>query len=223
MRKIYVIFNVNGAISQCSDVEYDDEGNIIVMSGHEGPFEVPDEFGQGEYELQYYRLEDGKLVIDDKAKLEFKSEQEQWARENRRHQYRVQAVSRLQEIQATAVVKEMDAANEIISLAPLLREWIPQAYTIGDIIQYADAPYRCVQAHDATGNPGWNPADAASLWAKYHATSAEYALLWAQPTSAHDAYQKNEYMEFTDGNVYRCKINNTVHAPDVLPGAWERV
>lgn len=30
-----------------------------------------------------------------------------------------------------------------------------------------------------------------------------------------------EYMRWTDGQIYRCKADATVHGPDVLPGAWE--
>lgn len=222
MRKIWAIFNTNGAIMQYSDAEYDDNGNVKIIEFHEGPFEVPDDFGFGDFESQYYRLKKGQLVLNDDAKHEFDMEHAYWARENRRLEHRKKAAERLQAIQAEGVAKSATVSDDIIALSPLLTGWMPKAYAVGDIVQYEDAPYRCVQPHDATGNPGWNPIDASSLWANYHATSAEYALEWAQPTGAHDVYQKDEYMQYAD-IVYRCKTNNTVHAPDVLPGAWERI
>ena len=36
-------------------------------------------------------------------------------------------------------------------------------------------------------------------------------------------YMAGECVLWTDGAVYRCQADNTVHDPDALPGAWEDV
>ena len=117
---------------------------------------------------------------------------------------------------------EDTATNEVIDLAPLLKTWQPGAYEAGDVRAHAGMPYRCVQAHDSTGIPVWNPADAPSLWANLHGTDAEHALPYVQPTGAHDAYMAGDYAVF-GGAVYRCTADGTVHDPMVLSGGWEAV
>ena len=68
----------------------------------------------------------------------------------------------------------------------------------------------------------WAPGVAHSLWAPYHATSAKWALPYVAPTGAHDAYQADEYMRWTNGGLYLCKQDNTVWSPaGELPEAWE--
>lgn len=119
-----------------------------------------------------------------------------------------------------AAETEDASANEVIDLAPLLKEWREDAYMVGEVRVYKDNPYKCVQAHDSTGNPSWNPEDAPSLWANYHGTDAAHALPYVQPTGAHDAYMVGEYAIY-DGAVYRCVVDHTVHDPAVLPASWE--
>ena len=45
-------------------------------------------------------------------------------------------------------------ANETIDLCPLLKPWKEGPHALGEVVAYKDAPYRCAQAHDSTGNPG---------------------------------------------------------------------
>lgn len=119
------------------------------------------------------------------------------------------------------------AANEVIDLAPLLEPWRagstgnPVVYAAGDVRTYSGQPWKCAQGHTHSGEPGWEPGTAASLWAAYHATDAANALPWQAPTGAHDAYQTGEWMIWTDGKPYRCTQNATVWGPDEMPGAWE--
>lgn len=112
-------------------------------------------------------------------------------------------------------------ADDVIADMALLQEWEPGNYAIGDVRTHAGQPWRCCQAHDSVGNEAWAPGDVPALWAPYHATSAKWALPWAAPTGAHDAYQAGEYMRWADEQCYRCKADNTVHGPDELPSAWE--
>lgn len=112
--------------------------------------------------------------------------------------------------------------NEIIEIAPTNKKWKPGNYEIGEIVRYENLPYKCVQKHDSTENPNWNPVEAPALWANYHATDAEHALPWVQPTGAHDIYKTNEYMIYTDGKIYKC-LSDTNFSPTEYSQAWEVV
>ena len=131
--------------------------------------------------------------------------------------------SRAERIRAAmdaAVPKIRDDAATVNEAAELLRIWQPGPFAAGDVRLYAGAPYKCVQAHDATANPGWTPDAVPALWMQYHGTSAETARAWVQPTGAHDIYRAGEYMIWTDGKVYRC-LSDTAYSPGEYAQAWE--
>lgn len=52
-------------------------------------------------------------------------------------------------------------------------------------------------------------------------TGEEYPA-FVQPTGAHDAYQTGDGVTY-NGQRYRCKMDNCVWSPDVLPSAWEAI
>lgn len=123
---------------------------------------------------------------------------------------------------AQSLAQAADAvANDIIDMSPLLKRWKEGAYSIGDVRVDDGYPYRCIQAHDSTGNPLWRPKDTPALWSPYHGTDALHALPYVAPTHAGDAYNTGEWMIWTSDRKYRCKQDATVHGPDVLPDAWE--
>ena len=111
--------------------------------------------------------------------------------------------------------------KEINEYAEILRKWTPGNYVVGDVRVYNGIPYKCIQAHDSTGNETWNPS-VASLWMQYHGTSVETARPWVAPTMAEDIYKAGEYMIWTDESVYKCLIN-TNYSPTDYPAAWEKV
>lgn len=111
--------------------------------------------------------------------------------------------------------------KEINEYAEILRKWTPGNYVVGDVRVYDGIPYKCIQAHDSTGNETWNPS-VASLWMQYHGTSIESARPWVAPTGAHDMYLAGEYMIWTDGSTYKC-LSNTNFSPADYPSAWERI
>ena len=132
------------------------------------------------------------------------------------------AVGMMAARQARARAKEDGvAANEVIDYAVLLKEWVTGAYKIGDVVAYQGSPYKCIQAHDSTGNDGWYPSAVPALFAPYHGTDAAHALPYVAPTHAGDAYQTGEWMIWTDGVKYKCLQDACVYAPDVLASAWE--
>ena len=68
------------------------------------------------------------------------------------------------------------AADDVIACRSLAEDWMPGIYSAGDVRCVDGVPYRCVQGHDSTVNPDWNPSKAPALWAAYHGTGRETAL-----------------------------------------------
>ena len=112
-------------------------------------------------------------------------------------------------------------AAKINAVAALVRPWKPGAYAVGDVRAEDGVPYKCVQAHDSTANPGWMPSAVPALWMQYHGTSRETARAWVAPAGAHDMYKQGEWMIYTDGVLYEC-LSDTAYSPDGAPSAWRR-
>lgn len=120
------------------------------------------------------------------------------------------------------VGKIVENPVEINDNMAAIRPWKPGAYVVGDVRMYEGIPYKCVQAHDSTGNDAWNPAATPALWMQYHGTSPGTARPWIAPTGAHDMYKAGEYMIWTDGLTYRC-LSDTIYSPADYANAWEAV
>lgn len=139
-------------------------------------------------------------------------------------------MSEMQKAKLSAYRMAMDAAVEaaredtaaINRVATLVRPWKPGAYAVGDVRVYGGIPYRCVQAHDSSANPGWTPDATPALWMQYHGTTPETARPWVAPAGAHDMYRAGEYMIWTDGQMYKC-LQDTNFSPVEYAQAWEAV
>ena len=118
------------------------------------------------------------------------------------------------------VGKIVETPAEVNEYQVAVREWKEGAYVVGDVRMYQGAPYKCVQAHDSTANPGWTPEATPALWMQYHGTTPESARPWIAPTGAHDMYKAGEYMIWTDGKTYKAKMD-TAYSPADYPQAWE--
>ena len=120
------------------------------------------------------------------------------------------------------ITKISDSPTEINDNQIVIRAWQPNTYSVGDVRVYENIPYKCVQAHDSTGNDAWNPPATPALWMQYHGTSVESARPWLAPTGAHDMYKAGEYMIWTDGSIYKCLID-TVYSPTDYSQAWTKI
>lgn len=119
--------------------------------------------------------------------------------------------------------KVVDSPAEINANMAAIRPWKPGAYEANkDVRMYDGIPYKCVQAHDSTGNDDWNPAKTPALWIQYHGTTQDTARPWIAPTGAHDMYKQGEYMIWTDGALYRCE-DDTVFSPGDYAQAWAKI
>ena len=120
------------------------------------------------------------------------------------------------------VTKIAENPIEINDSLVIIRDWKEGSYNINDVRLYEKIPYKCVQAHDSTGNPNWNPVETPSLWMQYHGTTPESARPWITPMGAHDMYKVGEYMIWTDGVLYQC-IYDTTYSPYEYAAAWQAV
>jgi hypothetical protein len=118
------------------------------------------------------------------------------------------------------VTKIVDSPAEINDNMAAIRNWKEAVYVTGDVRMFDGIPYKCVQAHDSTGNATWNPPATPSLWMQYHGTTVETARNWVAPTGAHDQYVKGEWMIWTDGAIYEC-IQDTVYDPSAYSQSWK--
>ena len=120
------------------------------------------------------------------------------------------------------VSKIVEIPAEINENPAAIRIWKPGSFVIGDVRAYDGIPYKCVQAHDSTGNESWNPAATPALWMQYHGTTPETARSWIAPAGAHDMYKAGEYMVWTDGVTFHC-LADTAYSPTDYPAAWEQI
>lgn len=114
-------------------------------------------------------------------------------------------------------------AATINEYAPIFPLWKEDAdYDRGDVtIDPADSvPYWAVHAHGKTSGQIHQPSKSSTVWMHCHGTTPETARPFA--AEAPNPYHTGHYCT-ENGGTYRCKQDNVVHAPSVLPGAWEVV
>ena len=115
-------------------------------------------------------------------------------------------------------------ADETISMSPLYPEWTLGSYEAGDIRTVEGTPWKCRQAHDTATYPDITPEGTAwrTFWIPFHGTTPETALPFVAPTMAEDQYKTGEMMIWTDGLIYRAKMD-TAYSPEEYEQAWEVV
>lgn len=117
--------------------------------------------------------------------------------------------------------EKSDDKTLVIATSFYFEEWKPNSYNVGDVRTSNGKPYECILAHDSTLNPTWD-ISVRTLWKPYHSRKKEYALPYEQPTGAHDMYLNGEYMIWTDGEIYLCKLDTNFN-PSEYSQAWEKV
>ena len=95
--------------------------------------------------------------------------------------------------------------------------WEPDVdYAVGNLRQYGDVLYKCIQPHRS--QPTWTPDKAVSLWAKAGDPMEEWPA-WSQPIGAHDAYMKGDKVTY-EGEHWISTADNNVWKPGVY--GWEK-
>ena len=114
--------------------------------------------------------------------------------------------------------------EQALEVVTIYDSWQPgKAYAVGDFLTYGDNSvgdpqlYKVVQAH--TSQEDWKPDITASLYSPVGLDSSGYPV-WAQPTGAHDAYNKGDIVNY-NGTLYESIINGNVYSPETYPAGWK--
>lgn len=77
--------------------------------------------------------------------------------------------------------------------------------------------YRTVQAH--TSQEDRPPESTPALYTRVSLGASGHPI-WAQPSGAHDAYDKGDVVE-RNSKLYKSKIDGNVWDPELFPDYWE--
>lgn len=100
----------------------------------------------------------------------------------------------------------------------MFAEWATNvSYRTGQIRQYEEALYQCVQDH--ISQETWNPKDAATLWKKIADPREEWPS-WSQPIAAYDAYSIGSKVSHAEKH-WVSEVDNNVWEPGVY--GWSEV
>lgn len=136
------------------------------------------------------------------------------------------------QIESVYAASDMDADGRISNrnLAPL---WKPGNHKTGEVFRTSaedslgpewEQVWKVYQNYDNSVYPDIAPGQSAWLTFNipYHGTTPETALPFVPGQPAHAIYHSGEYMVFTDGIIYKCKLDTT-YSPTEQPDAWEAV
>lgn len=113
------------------------------------------------------------------------------------------------------------SAADINRKTPAIRVWLPlRRYERGDIRVDPDdgCPYWAMHGHSSVEGAELQPSLSPTIWTHCHGTTPETARPFV--AEGHNPYHTGHFC-IEDFVVYRCKQDNTVYSPSVLPGAWE--
>lgn len=164
-------------------------GTTVSLEGEGVPFDVDDFPG----------LQDGKVLHWDGLRW--------W--------YETDTASAV-EVLAAMFVTSPDMMKQIPDgtlsrMAAYMQPWASgMAYAVGDLREYMELPYRCLQAH--TSQETWTPTDAPSLWAKV--LRSPDIPEWEQPSST-NPYMKGDKVKH-NGKVWESLIDNNVWEPGAV-------
>lgn len=126
-------------------------------------------------------------------------------------------------LQIFAATLSEEQALEIASVYPA---WTPERYyKTGDILSNGTNPvgdpqlYKVVQDHmsQAIYPPG---AGTESLYTAIGLDASGYPV-WAQPSGAHDAYNKGDVVNY-QGALYESLVDGNVWSPEVYAPSWKK-
>lgn len=135
---------------------------------------------------------------------------------------RIQAAEQLRRaLQMFAASLTDEQAMEVVAIYD---PWATgKTYAAGDFVTYGENGvgdpqlYKVAQAH--TSQADWTPDVTASLYTAIGLDDSGYPV-WAQPTGAHDAYNKGDIVNY-NGVLYKCLIDGNTYSPDGYPAGWE--
>ena len=134
---------------------------------------------------------------------------------------RLQAAEQLRKaLQMFAVSLDDEKAMEVVAV---FDPWqIGKAYAVGDFLTYGvngvgdPQLYKVAQAH--TSQADWKPDSTPALYTAIGLDESGYPV-WAQPTGAHDAYNKGDVVNY-NGELYESIIDGNIYSPEAYPTGW---
>ena len=96
------------------------------------------------------------------------------------------------------------------------------AWPVGAPVTDEGQVWTLIQPHDAAHYSG-RPSTLRALWGLAHTTNPAKAKPWVDPYGTSGMYMAGECYRDSDGNVWRCKQDNTVYDAATWPEAWEVV
>lgn len=114
--------------------------------------------------------------------------------------------------------------TEVIDQELFIPTWREGPQAAGAVVRFLGQVYRVLQAHDSTGNPGWNPAAVPALFGICHTKNPAKAKPWIAPLGTSGMYFKDECYKDNSGAVWRQVFDGgNVYDAAALPERWERV
>lgn len=95
-------------------------------------------------------------------------------------------------------------------------------WPVGAPVSDEEQVWTLIQPHNAANYEG-RPSSLRALWGLCHTTDPAKAKPWVDPFGTSGMYMAGECYIDTNGIVWRCKQDNTVHDAVALPDAWEEV
>jgi hypothetical protein len=137
-------------------------------------------------------------------------------------------MNQLQAAEAFRKALQMFAASladdKAMEVAAVFDPWAPsRAYAVGDLLTYGvnsvgdPQLYRVAQAH--TSQADWTPDAVPALFTAVGLDEKGYPV-WAQPTGAHDAYNKGDVVDY-NGILYQSTMDGNTYSPDAYPAGWQ--
>ncbi|MGN8897927.1 hypothetical protein [Flavonifractor sp. HCP28S3_F3] len=114
-----------------------------------------------------------------------------------------------------------DRALEVPTIFPAYQAG--KNYAVGEYLTYGTNQlgdpqlYKVAQAHTSAAE--WPPVSTPALYTPLGLDNQGYPI-WAQPSGAHDAYNKGDIVS-CNGTLYISLIDGNVWAPDAYPEGWE--
>ena len=116
--------------------------------------------------------------------------------------------------------------DQVLEIATIYPKYeVGKAYVVGEYFTYGENSvgdpqlYKVIQAH--TSQADWTPDVTASLYIAIGLDSEGYPV-WSRPTGAHDAYNKDDIVNYK-GELYKSLIEGNVYSPEEYPSGWEKL
>ena len=140
----------------------------------------------------------------------------------------VEAMRRLGRADALALREKAESmtGTEIIALEHCLPVWDSAKdysnWPVGAPVSDEGQVWKLIQPNNAASYEG-RPSSLRARWSLCHTTDPAKAKPWVDPFGTSGMYMAGECYIDTNGIVWRCKQDNTVHDASALPDAWEEV